>query len=201
MGQLPGKPSRVYLVPTEGGAMQQPIPGDQNQCDPNWAPDGNSLVFGGQYVPENDASRVNAIRILDLKTSQVSVLPGSEGLWSPRWSPSGRYIIAMSNNGRKLLAFDFNTQTWSLAAEAAIAYPQWSHRGESVYFLSSAPGASVIYRVRLGDHRVEEVLDLKNFHQAPMTAGGWMGIDPGDAPLLVRDAGTQDIHALTLDLP
>jgi len=24
---------------------------------------------------------------------------------------------------------------------------------------------------------------------------------PGDVPLLVRDAGTQDIHALTLDLP
>ena len=34
-----------------------------------------------------------------------------------------------------------------------------------------------------------------------MTAGGWMGIDPDDTPLLVRDAGTQDIHALTRDLP
>jgi serine/threonine protein kinase/Tol biopolymer transport system component len=201
MGQAPGTRSRVYLVPAEGGAMQQPIPGDQNQCDPNWSPDGNSLVFGGQILPESDAARINAIRIFDLKAHQVSVLPGSEGLWSPRWSRNGRSIIAMSNNGLKLLAFDFSKRTWSLLAEGAIAYPQWSHLGEHVYFLSSPPGGNVVYRVRLSDRRLEEVLDLKNFRQAPMTMGGWMGIDPDDAPLLVRDAGTQDIHALTLDLP
>jgi WD40 repeat protein len=201
MGQAPGTRSRVYLVPAEGGAMQQPIPGDQNQCDPNWSPDGNSLVFGGQILPESDAARINAIRIFDLKAHQVSVLPGSEGLWSPRWSRNGRSIIAMSNNGLKLLAFDFSKRTWSLVAEGAIAYPQWSHLGEHVYFLSSPPGGNVVYRVRLSDRRLEEVLDLKNFRQAPMTMGGWMGIDPDDAPLLVRDAGTQDIHALTLDLP
>ena len=58
--------------------------GDQNQCDLNWSPDCDLLVFGGQILPERDATRVNAIRILDLKTHQVSVLPGSEGLWSPR---------------------------------------------------------------------------------------------------------------------
>jgi Tol biopolymer transport system component len=201
MGRGPGRPSRIYLVPTEGGALQQPIPGDQNQSDPNWSPDGNSLVFGGQILPESDATRLNAIRIFELKTHQVSALPGSEGLWSPRWSMNGRSIIAMSNNGRKLLVFDFSQHTWSLLAEGAIAYPQWSHRGEYVYFLSSLPGGNVIYRVRLSDRRQEEVLDLKSFRQAPMTMGGWMGIDPGDAPLLVRDAGTQDIHALTLDLP
>jgi serine/threonine protein kinase/Tol biopolymer transport system component len=201
MGQGPGKPSRVYIVPAEGGAVQQPIEGYQNQCDPNWSPDGNSLVFGGQILPESDAARINAIRIFDLKTHQVSALPGSEGLWSPRWSSNGRYIIAMSNNGRKLLAFDFSKRTWSLLAEGAIGYPQWSHRGEYVYFLSSPAGGSVVYRARLSDHSLEEVLSLKNFRQAPMTAGGWMGIDPDDAPLLVRDAGTQDIHALALDLP
>jgi serine/threonine protein kinase/Tol biopolymer transport system component len=201
MGQGPGRPSRVYLVPAEGGAVQEPIPGDQNQCDPNWSTDGNSLVFGGQILPESDAARLNAIRIFDLKTHQVSVLPGSESLWSPRWSINGRSIIAMSNNGRKLFAFNFGKRTWSLVAEGAIAYPQWSHRGEYVYFLSSPPGGNVIYRVRLSNGRPEEVLDLKNFRQAPMTMGGWMGIDPDDAPLLVRDAGTQDIHALTLDLP
>jgi hypothetical protein len=82
-----------------------------------------------------------------------------------------------------------------------MGYLQWSHRGDYVYFLGTPAGVNMIYRVRPSDHKLEEVVNLKNFHQAPFTVGGWMGIDPDDAPLLVRDAGTQDIHALTLDLP
>jgi hypothetical protein len=45
------------------------------------------------------------------------------------------------------------------------------------------------------------VADLKNFHQAPFLAGGWMGLAPDDSPMLMRDAGTQDFYALSLRLP
>jgi Tol biopolymer transport system component len=201
MGQIPGKKVQLYLVAAEGGTVQNVLPADQDQGDPNWSPNGKSLVFGGQILPESDAVRVNAIRILDLTTRQVSVVPGSEGLWSPRWSPSGRYLLAMSNSGRKLFVFDFSTRKWSVLAEGAIGYPQWSHRGEYVYFVDNRPGGDMIERVGMGDRRIEELISLRSFHPAPFTVGGWMGIDPEDAPLLVRDAGTLDIHSLTLELP
>jgi len=29
--------------------------------------------------------------------------------------------------------------------------------------------------------------------------GFWLGLDPTDAPLLLRDGGTQNIYALTLE--
>jgi len=35
------------------------------------------------------------IQILDLRSNQVSTLPDSDGVYSPRWSPDGRYIAAM----------------------------------------------------------------------------------------------------------
>jgi hypothetical protein len=69
-------------------------------------------VFGGQAVPEDQADRMNAIRMLNLQTHGVSVLPGSQGLWSPRWSPTGDQIAAMSNDGNKLFVFSFSSQTW-----------------------------------------------------------------------------------------
>jgi len=200
MAQAPGKPMKIYLVSAEGGALQEPLTGDEDQADPNWSPDGASLVLGGQIVPESYAPK-NVIRILNLKTHQVSVVPGSEGLWSPRWSPDGRYLVAMTNNGRRLLSYDFKNPTWTVMAEMPMGYLQWSHRGDHVYLLGYPAGGNVIYRVRLSDHKLEEVLNLKDFHKAPFTLGGWMGIDPDDAPLLVRDAGTQDIHALALELP
>ena len=200
MASSPGKQIKVYLVSADGGELQQPIAGQEDQADPNWSLDGSSFVFGGQLRPEAEASK-NLIRIFKVATHQISVVPGSEGLWSPRWSPDGRYLAAMTNNGRKLLFYDFKNPVWTVAVEQTpLGYIEWSRHGDYVYFLNFT-GTPSIWRVRVSDHKLEQVNDLKNFHQAPFTVGGWMGLDPDDAPLLVRDAGTQDIHALTLDLP
>ena len=46
LGRLPGKPWRVYLVSSEGGAPQQLMPEERYENDPSWSPDGNTLAFG-----------------------------------------------------------------------------------------------------------------------------------------------------------
>lgn len=201
MGRNPGQPWQVYIVGVENGALDRPLPDQHDQADPTWSPDGKSLAFGGQAVFEKDAAAVNAVRMLDLDTHQVSVLPGSQGLWSPRWSPDGHHIAAMSNDGNTLLIFDFTTRKWSELAQMSLGYPQWSHNGDAVFFLGHPPGADKVFRARLADHKLEEVLDLKYFHPAPSNVGTWIGLAPDDSPLAMRDAGTQDFHALTLQLP
>jgi hypothetical protein len=106
---------------------------------------------------------------------------------------------------RKLLLFDVKSQTWTELMQlstGAIGYPQWSYNEEYIYFLGANRSVlwDHVYRVRISDHKVEEVVDLKDFRKAP-GPGNWMGLDPDDSPMLVRDAGMQDIHALTLQLP
>ncbi len=201
MGRSPGQPWQVYLAGAETGAIERPLPDQHDQADPTWAPDGKSLAFGGQAVFEKEAAAVNAVRVLDLETKQVSALPGSQGLWSPRWSPDGHHIAAMSNDGNTLLIFDFATKKWSELARMSLGYPQWTHSGDAVFFLGHPAGADKVFRVRLADHKLEEVLDLKYFHPAPSSVGTWIGLAPDDSPLAMRDAGTQDFHALTLQLP
>jgi len=39
---------------------------------------------------------------------------------------------------------------------------------------------------------------LKDFRYTG-TWGLWLGLDPTDAPLMLRDVGTSDIYALTLE--
>jgi len=68
-----------------------------------------------------------------------------------------------------------------------------------VYFLHEEDQPSVM-RVRIHDHKVERVADLKSFRQAGFY-GGWLGMEPDDSPLLLRDTGTQDIYALDWQAP
>ncbi len=200
MGEIPGKPWQVYLIAADGGNPQQLAPGDRDQADPGWSPDGRQLVYGGQALPADQASQ-NTIHIIDLHTRSETILPGSETMWSPRWSPDGRYIATMSNNTQQLNLYDFSTRKWSEVAKIAIAYPQWSRKGDYLYFMSNVSSVQVLHRLRLADRKMETVTGLAGFHQPAGLLGDWMGLSPQDAPLFLRDSGTMDIYRLDWQLP
>jgi hypothetical protein len=99
------------------------------------------------------------------------------------------------------MLFDLNAQKWTELARIPIAYAEWSHNGDYIYFMRTAPtNERGIFRIRISDHKLEQVASLKDFRQAP-DFGFWTGVAPDDSPLLVRDAGTQDIYALDWQAP
>jgi serine/threonine protein kinase/Tol biopolymer transport system component len=189
-GLLPGQRAKLYMVARDGGTPRELLPGDPNeQYDPSWSPDGAKIVFGGPPADPNVT-----IRILDVATQQISTVPGSKGLYSPRWSPDGRHLAAMPADSSSLMLFDFGTQKWEEIAKITLGFPNWSKTGEYIYFLHEENEPSVM-RVRVRDHKVERVADLKNFRQAGFY-NVWLGLAPDDSPLLLRDIGTQEIYAL-----
>jgi serine/threonine protein kinase/Tol biopolymer transport system component len=191
----PGNPDRIYTVSPEGGSPQQLLPDDPKpQWDPSWSPDGGKIILSG---PGGRAD--STIRVLDLSRNQVSTLPGSEGLFSPRWSPDGRYILALPGNSLGLVLFDFHTEKWSELLKASIAFPNWSADGQYIYFLHW-PDNPAALRVRISDRKVERIADLKNLPIAGHF-GLWLGLAPDDSPLVLRDAGSQDVYALDWEAP
>ena len=190
-----GKPTRIYLVSADGGTPQAMIPGGpETQTDPTWAPDGNSVAFGGVI-----RTAMDGIHIFDLKTRQVSTLPGSDKLFSPRWSPDGRYIVGMPADSLGLRLFDFKTEKWAVLSNTAAAYPGWSQDGKYVYFLQQQPDVGV-FRVGIRDRKVEQVVSVKGF-QLTGYWGNWFGLAPDDSPLLLKDTGSQEIVALDWEAP
>src|SRR6202021_3788989 len=88
-----------------------------------------------------------ALQILDLRTHKQTQLPGSEGLFSPRWSPDGRYIAAISLDQRRLMLYDVADRTWRLLAETSVADPVWSSDSKAIYIHAFMSPTQPIYRV------------------------------------------------------
>ncbi len=90
----PGRPWKTFLISSQGGVPQEMLAESHAQVDATWSPDGKKIAFGRS--PGRGSSEALAISTIDLVTHQVSTVPGSENLFSPRWSPDGQYLAALN---------------------------------------------------------------------------------------------------------
>jgi Tol biopolymer transport system component len=200
--RMTGKPENIYSIAMDGGAPEQLTTGNQVDAYPSWSPDGESLLFADDPTSAGKTATMG-IKSLNLKTRQVSILPGSEGLWHPSFSPDGRHIAALMADSQAIMLFDVATQKWTELARTAVNSPAWSHDGQYIYFDTYPTRDAAIFRLRISDHKLERVTDLEGLRRAESSVSGWpwMGLTPDDSPILLRDNGTQEIYALDLQLP
>ena len=194
----PGKPWKIFLVPSEGGPMTELLDEQRNEVDVDWSADGKQLVFG--RVAQLASTEAINIQLVDVSTRQVSVLPGSENLFSPRWSPDGRYIAAMTADFKTLLRFDVASQKWIKwmeMPENMISFPAWSSDSKYIYF--EARGE--YRRVSLNETHSELVATFGGLRLFNGRWGTWSGLAPDGSPLFVRDTSSQEIYALDVILP
>jgi len=81
------------------------------------------------------------------------------------WSPDGRYIPALSMDSKTLLLFDLQTQKWVELLKGTIAWLNWSRDGRYLIVLygSAFTTQNRVMKIRISDHKTEQILDLKNF--------------------------------------
>ena len=185
--------SRIYVVSAEGGSPELLIAGDLG--DPTWSPDGNRIAYGSG--PQGDSSEV---RIFNLQTRESTKVPASEGLWSPRWSPDGRYLVAFVGDGEKMALVTLATNTWQIIASGTgFGWESWSHDSKFVY---AQEGDSLV-RIEIASHQRQQIAPLHGLKSVAYGfdkwSGGWFGLSPDDKPITTRDTGIEGIYALDLD--
>ncbi len=199
----PGQPVRIYRVAAEGGNLEQ-LSSGQSDYDPSWSRDGSELMFGVSPAPAADVPGPARIMLLDMKTRSTTQLGGSEGICCPRWSPDGRWVIALSADNQRLLLFDMSTEKWHQLAEkmGTFGYMTWSRDSKYVGFDTSFTADPAFFRVNIPDGQITRLVSLKNVRRFfPWLSGEWSGLAPDGSPIVVRDISTQEIYALDWKLP
>ena len=202
MGLEPGKPWKIFFIDAEGGkltpALSDNRDGDRNEADPAWAPDGQSIVFG-RPPDRMDSGKDKAIYSLNLETHQVTAIPGSEGFFSPRLSPDGRYIAAMPMNQRALMLFDRATQSWTTMTVHGVGDPTWSHDSRFVYFQDFLEPGKPIYRIAVPGGKPEPVATIENLRPIAATDYRLIGLAPGDLPVVTATTPAANLYSVDLN--
>ena len=198
MGQDPGRPWKVRVISAEGGTYGPLTSAGASEGAPTWSPDGSRLAFGGLVDPGERAPGPLVIHMFDLKEHRLSVVPGSRGLWTARWSPDGRYIAALTEDSHSLTLFNFRTGKWTkLLSLGQIVDLRWSRQGKWIYLSAAPPGGeSALFRVRLPGHQAERLTGMES-GDLP----GPIGLAPDDSPLVTRRVNSDEIYALQCQLP
>jgi Tol biopolymer transport system component len=194
-----GQPAKIVLVSRDGGPSQDLLDESRTQIDANWSADGGRIMIGS-VVQDKDIN----IRVVDLKNRRVEVVPGSQGIFSPRWSPDGKYIAALSPDFTKVLLFDYATgewTTWLSEPAGAVSYPAWSADSKSLFFDDLVTGVESIRKANLGEKKAESVFTLPSFDRFQGPFGLWAGRTPDGHWMFVSDRSTQEVYQLTVSLP
>jgi Tol biopolymer transport system component/DNA-binding winged helix-turn-helix (wHTH) protein len=194
----PGKPGKIFLISSDGGTPDPLLNESRNEMDPTWSPDGTLIAFS--YSPIFDRTPPNelGIFIVQVKSRSVQKLPGSDGLWAPRWSPDGQYIVARSTDPRGLMLYDFRSDQWSrIAGSTYVGAMSWSSDGRYIHYLRRGNDPAIL-RMRIPGGATEQIASLKGVRQTGYRGGFWIGLAPDDSPLVLRDIGTEEIYSLDL---
>lgn len=202
-GSFPGKPWQVFLISKDGGSPQSLTAENAFETDPSWSQDGNTLAIGHHDLVHDDQTY---IELFDVKTRQISQVPGSKGIFAPRWSPDGRYILAITAAGNdKLMLYDVKNQKWRQLNTSvnSFGYLAGSPDSAYIYFDTILNGDTGYFRLRISDGKMEKLVDLKKIrlYRDQFGPSSWTGLGPGGLPLFPRDTSTQEVYAFDLQLP
>jgi Tol biopolymer transport system component len=182
---------KLWLVSPDGGDAAPYPPGIESGYDTIWSGDGKRILLGQEYLAQS------RIRILHLKTGELESIAGTERLFSARWSPDEKQIVAQEVNTGKLHILDSVKGEWRTLTEEPIGYPKWSHDGKYIYGETGSASALEAIRIEIATRRREKIvrMDFKLIGNS----GPWLGWTDDWEPVTVRDLSSTQVYRIDLD--
>jgi hypothetical protein len=201
-GRLPDKQWRAYVVGADGGPSEPVLLQEEEQNDPVWLPDGQSIGLTLNEGAAPGSNRPKGIYVVNVETHQSTKVPGTDNLASPLWSPDKKYLIAKTIDERNVLLFDLNTEKWSVIASGALlSRPTWSHDSKYLYVQDILEAGEPIYRFHAGDFKRERFLSFESLLNGGVQRCAFQDLARDGSLLVTLSRGGGHVYIIDLDLP
>jgi uncharacterized repeat protein (TIGR01451 family) len=171
-------------------------------CPSNVCTRSDALNLSSSYPPISVTVNV-APNAPSPGTNQVTVrmVPGSEDMFSARWSPDGKHLVAIGDDKLRPAIYDFETRHWADVNWADVnakffGYPTWSKDSKYVYGMLYAPQR--LARIDVATRKLEEIRSIKEFGLAGNISAG-VSWTPDGEPVVLADRSTFEIYRLDVE--
>jgi dipeptidyl aminopeptidase/acylaminoacyl peptidase len=186
-----GEPDCIYIAAANGRSVIQLTHGEEGrgEGDGNWSPDGTAILYCAQ---SNEADRKPYLYTINVNSRQIEQLPNTARLWSPRWSPDGKFVVALDENTH-LRLYDMATHRSVLLTNFSTGFPEWSRDGNSIYFENDF--STGWYRVSVAQRKIDLLQTLPALETA-LNSAGWVGMTPAGMVISARTVNSSNLYAL-----
>jgi Tol biopolymer transport system component len=191
-----GKPLQIEVIPSDGGSSQPVYAEARNQGSSSWSADGGTIFFGRLPWLETGSSTMTRIAKVDLRTHELSEVPGSEDMFCPALSPDGNHLAAKLGAASSQVAlYDLTTRKWNILTETSDYRPAFSNDSKSLYFMSRSDELDVY---SLSTREIKRIPSQGFLAVSGSTLeGAWfLGTGPDGSPITVRDQRSTQLYAL-----
>ena len=192
MARKTGTPWAVYIADAQTGHLETVLNDTRSTEYPDWSPDGKSIIFSRMPTSTGETSQM--LSLVSLTTHRLSTVPGSEGLVHPLWSPDGQRMLALSADQTTMMLYAANTESWRVAFRGHVDAPAWSADNKFIFFRDGMQPGQPLLRLHLKDGRVERVADLNTLKMADAMDYQFVGLLPGDVPLVKARLSAADLY-------
>ncbi|MGA9671483.1 MAG: winged helix-turn-helix domain-containing protein [Terracidiphilus sp.] len=198
MARRSGETWQIYIANADGGRPELLMKDDRNVADPSWSADGKVIVFGREPDSMGKETGPRAIELFNLQSQTRATVPHSEGLFSPRWSPDGKWIAALTLAQNKVMLFDVANQRWTELASTSAADPIWSNDSKSIFVHAFLGENQPILRISVPNGELKTVASSADFHSGEPADYFLGGLTPEDLPLVRPRVGTGNLFTMDL---
>ena len=199
MARRSGATWQIYIVNADGGRPELLMKDDRNVADPGWSADGKEIIFGREPDSMGKETGPRAIELFNLQSQTRTTVPHSEGFFSPRWSPDGKWIAALTLAQNKVMLFDVANQRWSELALTSASDPIWSNDNKAIFVHAFLAENQPVIRISVPSGEVKVVASSADFHSGEPADYFFGGLTPEDSPLVRPRIGTGNLFTMDLD--